>query len=454
MADYDFEAPSFSLGLDFDLQSEPQHTPAKRPSDTANLRTIGEDDDDFESPARISHPPPTLKRLRRGSTARPAYEGRKPESEGPQCNVDDEIEDFSSDEDCPRGGLPSSSVCGSSKPSLHGKNAVTIESGSQWKSRKGKEVSNASASGDVETKGSNVMFPKLTVSPLRLFQLIDSDSDDPSVIEDTSKEMPHVNLSSKDKQSVSSKNACLSNQATKKPSIGRPEGRDLWNDFCTKKSSRIPTPAFDEVFEEYFTNVNNKGKPEIDCNGTSNGGKLDETSLPPAHCYFFHMDSRIQKLVRERLPYFFPLGAENNLEYQKNVSDIDYMGQFGHENNSRKADVMKNIEKSSTRSKKSTKNSKAGSISQDSENWVTPKSCAGLPKVAGSRRVQAVSNSAGHWFMGPDGRRVYVNKNGQELTGQIAYRHYRKESGKGYKGSKKKTATKKKTAAKKSGPKK
>lgn len=222
------------------------------------------------------------------------------------------------------GGPPSNSVCGSSKPSLRGQNAVTLEPGSQWKSRKGKEVSNASVSDNVETRGSNVMFPKLTVSPRRLFQLIDSDSDDPSMIEDTTKEMPQVNFSSKDKQSVSSKYA--SNQATKKASIEKSEGRDLWNDFCTEKTFRIPTPAFDEVFEEYFTNVKNKSTPEIDSNDLSNGGKLDEISLPPAHCYFFHKDSRIQKLVRQRLPYFFPLGAGNNQECRKqNVSDIDYM---------------------------------------------------------------------------------------------------------------------------------
>lgn len=108
MADFDFEPPSFSLGLDFDLQSDPQRTPqvdpvlrpAKRPSNAANLRTIENDDDDFESPVRVSNPPPALKRLRRGPTVRP---GRKAESEDPPCNVDDEIEDFSSEEDWPRG---------------------------------------------------------------------------------------------------------------------------------------------------------------------------------------------------------------------------------------------------------------------------------------------------------------------------------------------------------------
>lgn len=112
MADYDFEPPSFSLGLDLDLHSEPQHTPppdplfqpAKRPLTSANLGTVEEDgDDDFESPVRVSDPPRAFKRLRRGTTARLASEDPKVEYEDRRRNVDDEIEDFSSEEDWPRG---------------------------------------------------------------------------------------------------------------------------------------------------------------------------------------------------------------------------------------------------------------------------------------------------------------------------------------------------------------
>ncbi|KAK0598911.1 hypothetical protein LWI29_000679 [Acer saccharum] len=42
------------------------------------------------------------------------------------------------------------------------------------------------------------------------------------------------------------------------------------------------------------------------------------------------------------------------------------------------------------------------------------------------------------------GRKVYLSKNGQELTGQIAYRQYRKENGAGFRKSKKKTNSRKK----------
>ncbi|KAK6124583.1 hypothetical protein DH2020_041674 [Rehmannia glutinosa] len=467
MADYDFEAPSFSLGLDLDLHSEPQpisqpepfFQPAKRSSTAANLRTIEEDNDDFESPARVPYQSRAFKRLRRGPMVRLTP---RPERWSLSMSGSISINDDTSRGDVymstlyvESGTLPGNSGCSSSKPSLHGQRIVTTESGSQWKSRKGKEVSSASASVNVEKNGSNLIFPKLTVSPLRRFQLIDSDSDDPSMIEDPGKEMPHGILSPKDKQSNCSKHADFSSMGTKRASVGKYQNEDLWKDFCSEKSSHIPTPAFDEVIEEYFTNAKNKRKPENECKDTYNETKWDEASLPPAHCYFFHKDSRIRNLVHDRLPYFFPLGAGNNQEYkQQNVSVIDYMGQFGHEVTGL-TDRRRNVVKSPTRSKISVKKSQVDRISQDSGSWVNPRSCAGVQKNAGSRRVQAVSKSAGHWYTGSDGQRVYVNKNGQELTGQIAYRHYKKESGKVFKNSQKKTAAKKKTgAAKKSVPKK
>ncbi|KAI8006678.1 hypothetical protein LOK49_LG07G03368 [Camellia lanceoleosa] len=56
----------------------------------------------------------------------------------------------------------------------------------------------------------------------------------------------------------------------------------------------------------------------------------------------------------------------------------------------------------------------------------------GVPKDAGKGQVHTTGRSSGHWCMGPDGKRVYVSENGQELMGKIAYRHYRKESGAGF----------------------
>lgn len=110
----DFTAPSFCLGLDFDLDSEPQITvkkdsspkPARQPSTSANLLPTVEEfgNDDFESPTvgpgpEVSDPPRTLKRLRRG----PTPVAQKPDPVVSWCKVDDEIEEFSSQEDKCRG---------------------------------------------------------------------------------------------------------------------------------------------------------------------------------------------------------------------------------------------------------------------------------------------------------------------------------------------------------------
>ncbi|XP_057809812.1 uncharacterized protein LOC131024324 isoform X2 [Salvia miltiorrhiza] len=425
MAYYDFEPPSFSLGLDFDL-SQPQTTPppdpipqpAKRPSSAPNLRPIEEeDDDDFECPVRVSEPPRALKRLRRVTTARPRPPSQEPKVDYKDQCVDDDIEDFSSDEDSLRGSLPSNSVCSSSKPSLHRKKVVTSEPGMQWISPKGKEFPSSSASINVETRGSSMIFPKLTVSPLRRFQLIDSDSDDPSTIEDTRKETPSVVLSPEEKEKDHRKGT--------KTSVGKHQTKDLWKDLCPERSSCIPTPAFDEFCNEYFTGLNNKSMAKIDCKHTGIGANRDKTSLPPAHCYFFHNDSRIQKLVRERLPHFFPLEVGNNQDMkQQNVSVIDYMGQFGGEQDSRQTSRKQTVEKNSKISKKNTKSLQVDGTSEHSGKWVTPKTCAA--KNAGSRKEQAVGGCSGTWYTGQNGQRVYVTKNGEELTGRIAYRQYKK----------------------------
>ncbi|KAL6570814.1 hypothetical protein OROGR_000364 [Orobanche gracilis] len=107
MTNCDFEPPSFSLGLDLDTQPstvlDPLLQPAKRPSTLASLRTVEEDDDDFESPVRVSDPPRAFKRLRRGPTARLSSEDRDGDSVDERFNVDEEIEDFSSEEDWPKG---------------------------------------------------------------------------------------------------------------------------------------------------------------------------------------------------------------------------------------------------------------------------------------------------------------------------------------------------------------
>jgi len=99
----DIEPPSFSLGLDLDLEfeSEPQDHP---------LRThVGGNEEDFHlrvSDSDLDEPTPTLRRLRRGgpSSSKPISTPSQWSERLPTSNCvaddgdDDDIQDFSSEE--------------------------------------------------------------------------------------------------------------------------------------------------------------------------------------------------------------------------------------------------------------------------------------------------------------------------------------------------------------------
>ncbi|XP_057972608.1 uncharacterized protein LOC131160739 isoform X2 [Malania oleifera] len=464
-----FEAPSFSLGLDLDLDSEPQ-VPTREPfsgelapgpSSSATLYDL-EDDECFEPLVLDSdhdlgeNSAPVLRRLRRGLNNGPASVHKR-ESVEVSCNVDEEIEEFSSQEGL-RGDDRSStqyhSVCGSSKFPLHGHGALRVN---HSKASKKKQAWNGPASASLEMSSNKLTFPKLTVSPIRRFQLLDSDSDDSSVSGDVSRDANGIDQPSKERLFNTEESATRSEQKIKKASA------DLWEDFHPIKSFTIPTPALDEVCEEYFRHVKDKDaahKQESDiclpkdksCQQIGNISKNVDcqwglgSSLPPAHRYFFHEDLRIQKLVRGRLSNFFPLGVMNSEgNQQSDATVIDYMSQFSHgENSKRQATGNGKTNTRSVKSRKKSENSSAAKASNASGSWVNPKCDASTPKNAGKRRVCADGQSSGHWYTGSDGRKVYVTKSGQELTGQIAYRQYRKESGAGLRRSKKKATAKSK----------
>ncbi|KAK7300083.1 hypothetical protein RJT34_10915 [Clitoria ternatea] len=497
----DPELPSFSLGLD-----TPPHSPINPP------HVSDSDSDPDTGPA----PPRSIfKRLRRG----PPLSSQKPSDTTPcfDLDLDDDIEEFSSQDDLDQACAPSSalnrSVCSSSKVSLNGCGVLTHQSCSNSREGKTKQTFDVPVSARLETGKSGLVFPKLKASPLRRFQLLDSDSDD-SIGDD-------VDVSGVDKVEPSSKEATY-NRGNPLSSVknGREMSfdmecdRDLWKDFSPVKNVSVPTPAFDELCEEYFSSAKCKvgGKSGVDmfesCNerypGISLSCQRDEQQswessnpLPPAHHYFFHEDPRVRQLVRSRLCHFSPLGV-NRVNQQHNVSHIDYMGQFGnggasktqgvqngyvnnstrgrnnlvaeetfnasgggwvdprnfsstfsHGESSRKKATKRNSTKNSvSKSKNKTNKSNSSSVPLASTNWVEPKSCTSTPKDAGKRRVQASGQSAGHWYTSSDGRKVYVNKSGQELTGRGAYRQYRKESGAGFRKSKKKTDPKKTNAKK------
>ncbi|XP_024960435.1 uncharacterized protein LOC112501031 [Cynara cardunculus var. scolymus] len=336
------------------------------------------------------------------------------------------------------------SVCTSSKFPLSGHGVLTKQSG-----KRKQNVLDAPES--VITSCNNPVFPKLTISPLRRFQLIDSDSDtdDPFISECAKNRTCTGSESSLNRrQPYLVQRVGLSEQGKLNEPISTFTRKDLWEDFQPEKSFHIPTPALDEVCEEYFRSMKDKSKSH----GAT--GKSDRKSrvtnsiidlgdpIPPAHRYFFHGDPRVQELVRTRLPNFFPLNAANRDSEQPSTSNIDYMGQFSHGENSKQAARTNKAETSSRKNsrKSNTREMPKGPVNSKSD---TDK---GIPKVAGKRRVQADGQPSGHWFMGPDRRRVYVSKTGQELTGRAAYTLYKKESGTGFKKreAKKKASTKKK----------
>ncbi|XP_027941848.1 uncharacterized protein LOC114195541 [Vigna unguiculata] len=534
------EVPSFSLGFD-----TPPHSPVNPPpSPIAHVS-------DSEPDTRPDPPRPLLKRLRRG-----------PPSPSLDADVDDDIEEFSSQEDPDQvPTLPSGSnrsVCSSSKVSLNGSRVLSLTphhcSNSSRDGKRKEHSDDVPASSRLETGKSGLMFPKLTTSPLRRFQLIDSDDSDVDVGGGANNVNPNDNLK-QDKRLSFDKNrnvdlwkdfSPLKNDSVpgfrlidsdsddsdvnvvgankvypknhleknKKASFDKNRNEDLWKDFSPLKDVSVPTPAFNELYEEYFCSdkskevrgdVNeshNERYPGVSSSCQRNQQQWESVDpVYPAHKYFFHEDPRIQQLVHTRLRNFNPLGAINGVNQQPNASHIDYMGQFGngrasntqgvqnacvnsstrgknkssnfvvegsfntsggwvdpkivspfsHGESSRKKATKRNSTKKNSVSKGKGKANKSSPANQSraSGDWVQPRSSASSPKDASKRRVQASGQSAGHWYTSPEGRKVYVNKSGQELTGRIAYGQYRKESGTGFKKSKKKTGSKTTKARKK-----
>ncbi|OWM88758.1 uncharacterized protein LOC116214095 [Punica granatum] len=427
MADMVHELPTFSLGLDSDCDSPPASPNLQR-----HDRAIGDggEDEDFRS---VDDPPRTLRRLQRGFRPRSACPS-------PTAKVDDDIEEFSSDEEMGTAGKLSAryhSLCSSSKPPLNRGSSITAVKSSRLKSTKPKQPSNDTGTASQQGSCSRLFQTSIANSPIRRFVLVDSDSDDPSVQEEAN-------------------NPGMSSKRKIEASFDKPGDEDFWKDFHQMKSSRISTPTFDEFCTEYFHSVkdnkNKMQKPEtysspgdnLSCLRPSSSRENGQTPLPPSHQYFFHYDLRIQNLVRSRLPYFFPLGGGNNRECeQSSTSVIDYMSQFNSGEPSQKLGKQKVSTKKGSRAK-----GKSGASNTKEpvcvDNWVNPRSSVTIPMNAGKRRVCANGKSASHWYTGQDGRKVYITGNGQELTGSAAYRHYRKESGGGSRKSRKKPKANKK----------
>ncbi|GAU49984.1 hypothetical protein TSUD_287490 [Trifolium subterraneum] len=511
------EAPSFSLGFDLDLHNTPPHSPNH---DITNV-TVPDSESDHET--RPDSNRRIFKRLRRGLPSPSVQHQTESPSFIDAADDDDDIEEFSSQDEPVQASAPSSvrnrSVCSSSKVSLKGVGVLIPHSSTNSRKKNRKQDLEVPASVGLETSQSGTVFRKIAASPLCKFQLIDSDNDD-IVGED-------VNGGNKPGPSMSTGPMCNLNTPvasfeldsnTRVDDLNRNQD-DLWKHLSPVKNFSIPrdiqaftgletgqsgsvfpnpkfeasplrrfqlidsddddddvivvgenkhgpssstgnqrthssslkqnrkvqfvdvnqnqkhrspvknfsipTPAFNDVCEEYFRSANNTQVPKSNNNEKHHevnpGCQKDEQvweaagPLPPAHQYYFHDDPRVQQLVRSRLCNFSLLGV-NRFDQQ----NIDYMGQFDNGGSTSRRSKSKNL-----------------NGSEDvSANWVEPKD-------AGQRRVQASDQSTGHWYTGSDGRKVYVDKNGKESTGRNAYRLYRKENGATFKKSKKKTSAKK-----------
>ncbi|VVA22769.1 PREDICTED: TCM_030894 isoform [Prunus dulcis] len=500
MADY--EPPSFSLGFDLGFDSELQtaatdhSTPAPAPDPWRGSDALKPFDVDEEIGPQITGPDPEigprpvrpLKRLKRGLALK-----REPAT--PIRNIDDDIEEFSSPEDIIRADAyrPTQyqTVSSSSKIPLHGSGVLTSQSSCHSMGRKRKPASDVSASVGMEANHQGLMFPKLTTSPLRRFQLIDSDSDDPSVSGNGSRVTCNVDPSSK-KQHFKSGHSASTSETKKKLSVPQDGGDvDLWKDFRPIKKFSIPTPALDEVCQEFLQSAKDKTTQKLGRDSCLHTNEIfQETTccvqdveqlwnvadpLPPAHHYFFHDDPNIRKLVCSRLPNFFPLGINIRGNQQNGSSVIDYMGQFsngeaskqkvnqkihldqsskrrnksnisnveeglhasgGWMNPKGKAAQKGSVNKSSRKGRNRSAKSNFGNVEHTSGNWVEPRSNASTKRIQANAQPSgqwstpsASGQAAGHWYTGPGGRKVYVSKTGQEVTGSTAYRLYRKESG-------------------------
>ncbi|KAE8807822.1 hypothetical protein D1007_15985 [Hordeum vulgare] len=489
------DAPSFSLGIDDDddfvAGGAPDPAPLPPQPETNRLRRlrrgpvpryeapdapsfslgIDDDDDDFVAAGTVDPEPlppqpetNVLKRLRRGpappsmappppppraaapvATEASPYFSRKAAPLGDIGSYEDEIEGFS-DEEPPRGMTPSVGSCRSSsnsKFSLLNHSVLMTQSTSKAKTTKSTPISNSVASEPLEESCTKKLFPKMTISPLRKIYFVDSDTDSDDNKKQSKPKKPVIPIKKRQES--------IHMYMQKKPILqqnSKSEGSTVVQKSKDMMKDNWATPALDDFCSEYFKSVQDSRPSQQTKTNSISGSKVsgpyssvsefgehfqhESTSTgivleenltdnhPPAMHYFFHHDQMVQNLVRERLKHFVPIGAGTSERNEYGVEEnLNYSrSQFGQSGGA-------------------------------NDRWVTPNSRTSVPTDFGKRRVHAggSQSGSGHWFTGEDGRKVYVSKNGQELTGRDAYKQYKKESGKGFRNFKKKKSTVKKAGS-------
>ncbi|MQL83337.1 hypothetical protein Taro_015834, partial [Colocasia esculenta] len=467
----DFSAPSFSLGLDLDLdlvvdpdlstEEEPDggdggrrgypeeeecSLPGPSASGHQSWRDIEEDGTDFVLETLEEEPPlspPPLKRLRRGppqSRAMPEAPQRPlpgPSTPAPPVQrftvVDDAIEVVSSQEDCVVRDEYSlrqdRSACSSSKFLLHERRVLPTPYARKSKTAKIVSSSNGSVPISSESNNYKRILRRFPTSPLRRIQLMESDLDD--LHGDEHKDVIEVNACHEENWFASAQSVAKAQQKTK-VSSGKLQAEDLLKDSLPKKNINLATPAFDDCCQEYFkvaksSNIDQRIKGQTSNSNVCASYVVDgaeshheESHMPdgsehywnlpdpqpPSYQYFYHTDVRIQKLVRQRLPNFVPLGDAKCIQNQQpNAATIDYMSQFDQGNAPFQVcgGPVEGNSKSKSTTQKNTKNKK---VIDTSGPWVNPRSRAALQKGAGKSVAHTAGRSTGHWYTGQDGRKV------------------------------------------------
>ncbi|KAJ4754787.1 Rho GTPase-activating 32 [Rhynchospora pubera] len=307
-------------------------------------------------------------------------------------SLEDEIEEFSSQEEPQiQDGYMRSAVrdaSSSSKVSLRNQGVLTSQSTTKIKTQKTTQNPISSTSSNLEKSEKTKLLPKLTISPLRKLHMLDTDSDSDPCSDFGFDEKKNESKMGKEKEKVSIATPALDEFCKDYFRLGNDQDAPLktYEAGTSVCSSRLFDPVeFTKDFEDIL--------PE---QGSSS--ELFNKDFP-CYKYFYHSDARIRALVKERLPHFAPIVMVNGRgNAQNRGQNLDYMQQFGSKENakSRKLNIKER---------------------KDS-----------APTDVGKRRVTASAQKAGHWFT-QEGRRVYVTKDGKELSGQLAYRQYRKESG-------------------------
>ncbi|CAD6262226.1 unnamed protein product [Miscanthus lutarioriparius] len=309
---------------------------------------------------------------------------------------EDEIEDWPTDEDRPVRDVPPSvgscSTSSNSKFSLLNRGVFMTQSAIKANRSKFTQTPNTSASISLEESRTKKLLPKITVSPMRKIYLLDSDTD---------------------ADDDHNQNKAKTLQQNRKP-----QGSSTVLKSGAMMNDNWATPALDEFCNEYFKSPKDAGFSQQKEGNThykvsqpknsghfqqqtsSSGAELDDG--PPAMHYLFHPDPRVGNLFRNRLQYFVPIGAGSTRGNEQNRAESLSRRQFS-------------------------------SSAAANDDWVTPGRMS-VPTDAIKRRVHASGShsGSGHWFTDDSGRKVYVSKNGQELTGRDAYRQYKKESGRGF----------------------